>query len=50
MLSESGYFTQEELNGVRSVLNAAALTYVASFVSAALQLLRLILIARRRNN
>ena len=31
-------------------LNAAALTYVASFVSAALQLLRLILIARRRNN
>ena len=50
MLSESGYFFQEELNGVRSVLNAAALTYVASFVSAALQLLRLILIARRRNN
>ncbi|MBR3019018.1 MAG: zinc metallopeptidase [Clostridia bacterium] len=49
MLSESGYFTQEELNGVRAVLNAAALTYVASFVSAALQLLRLILIARRRN-
>ena len=50
MLSESGYFTQEELNGVRAVLNAAALTYVASFVSAALQLLRLILIARRRND
>ena len=49
MLSESGYFTQNELDGVRTVLNAAALTYVASFVSAALQLLRLILIARRRN-
>ncbi|MBR5110191.1 MAG: zinc metallopeptidase [Clostridia bacterium] len=50
MLTESGYFTQEELDGVRKVLNAAALTYVASFVSAALQLVRLILIARRRND
>ena len=50
MLSESGYFTQEELNGVRSVLNAAALTYVASFISTLLQLLRLMLIARRRND
>lgn len=50
MLSESGYFTQEELNGVRSVLNAAALTYVASFISTLLQLLRLVLIARRRND
>ena len=50
MLSESGYFTQEELNGVRTVLNAAALTYVASFISTLLQLLRLVLIARRRND
>ena len=50
MLSESGYFTQEELNGVRSVLNAAALTYVASFISSLMQLLRLVLIARRRND
>ena len=41
--------TQEEEQGVRSVLNAAALTYVASFVSALMQLLRLISIARRRD-
>ncbi len=50
MLSESGYFTQEELNGVRTVLNAAALTYVASFISTLMQLIRLVLIARRRND
>ncbi|MBR0407760.1 MAG: zinc metallopeptidase [Clostridia bacterium] len=50
MLSESGYFTQDELNGVRTVLNAAALTYVASFISSAMQLVRLLLIARRRND
>ena len=43
-----GYFTQEELDGVRKVLNAAALTYVASFLSALMQLLRLILLAPRR--
>ena len=50
MLSESGFFTQEELSGVRTVLNAAALTYVASFISTLMQLLRLVLIARRRND
>ena len=49
MLSDSGFFSREELDGVRAVLNAAALTYVASFVSTLLQLLRLILIARRRD-
>ena len=50
MLSESGLFSQDELSGVRKVLNAAALTYVASFVSTLLQLVRLILLARRRND
>ena len=48
MLSNSGYFTQEELVGVNKVLNAAALTYVASFLSALLSLLRLLLLAQRR--
>ncbi len=48
MLTESGYVTQEEEKGVRSVLNAAALTYVAAFVSAALQLLRLYTMANSR--
>lgn len=49
MLSSGGYLTQSELGGARQVLSAAALTYVASFVSAALQLLRLLTLARRRD-
>ena len=48
MLASSGYFTQEEMQGVSKVLNAAALTYVASFLSALLSLLRLVLLAQRR--
>ena len=48
MLNAGGFLTQEEETGVRKVLNAAALTYVASFVSALLQLLRLIAILNRR--
>ena len=36
---------EEELKGVREVLKAAALTYVASVLTAVLQLLRMILIA-----
>ncbi|HCZ05807.1 MAG TPA: peptidase [Thermotogae bacterium] len=36
---------EEELEGVRKVLNAAALTYVAGAAMAALQLLRMILLA-----
>ena len=48
MLADSGYFTEEELRGVRTVLNAAALTYVASFLSALMQLLRLIMLSQRR--
>ncbi|MBQ9264897.1 MAG: zinc metallopeptidase [Clostridia bacterium] len=48
MLSSSGYLTQEEENGVRSVLTAAAMTYVASFISVLMQLIRLISISNRR--
>lgn len=48
MLADSGFFTQEELTGVGKVLSAAAMTYVASFVSALMQLIRLLLIAQRR--
>jgi Zn-dependent membrane protease YugP len=36
-----------EIDGARSVLNAAALTYVAAALMAVLQLLRLIMISRR---
>ena len=48
MLADSDLFTQDELQGVSRVLTAAALTYVASFISALMQLLRLLLIAQRR--
>ena len=50
MLTEGGYVTEEERSGVKAVLNAAALTYVASAVTSLLSLLRLLLIARRNND
>lgn len=49
-LEGGDYVTDDELKGVRAVLNAAALTYVAAAISSLLQLLRLLLIARRRND
>ncbi len=49
MLAEGGYVTQEEEDGVRKVLRAAALTYVAAAVTSLLSLLRLLLIARDRD-
>ncbi len=39
----------EEYKGAKRTLQAAAMTYVASALTAVMQLLRLILIARRRN-
>ena len=48
ILEEQGILTDEEMAGARKVLTAAALTYVAALFSAILQLLRLILITRRR--
>lgn len=47
-LRSYGLLTEEELNGVKAVLKAAALTYVAAAASSLLQLLRLILISRSR--
>jgi len=47
-LRESGSVTQEELGGVKEVLTAAALTYVAAAAMAAMQLLAMLLMARRR--
>jgi len=46
-LSSGGYLTGDEIVGARKVLTAASLTYVAAAAMAVLQLLRLILIARR---
>lgn len=48
MLIDGGYVTHDEEQGVRAVLNAAAMTYVASAVTSLLSLLRLVLISNRR--
>ena len=44
----AGYLPEDEVKGVREVLSAAALTYVAAALQAVLQLLRLMLLANRR--
>jgi len=46
MLQQSGLVAAEEMPGVNAVLNAAALTYVAAALMAAMQLLRMILLRR----
>ena len=50
-LREGSYLSEEELKGAKSVLTAAAMTYLASALVAVMNLLRLVLIAnnsRRR--
>lgn len=44
ILSDSGMLYNDEIKGARKVLSAAAMTYVASALTAVLQLLRLIMI------
>ncbi len=48
-LLQAGAITEDETSGVRSMLNAAALTYVAATIVTFLNLLRLLLMARRRD-
>lgn len=48
ILDETGMVTPEESNGVRKVLTAAALTYVAALLTSLLQLLYYITIAGKR--
>jgi Zn-dependent membrane protease YugP len=48
ILRDNNVLTKDELSGVRKVLSAAAMTYVASALTAMMSLLRLILIARGR--
>ncbi|HOS01766.1 MAG TPA: zinc metallopeptidase [Candidatus Hydrogenedentes bacterium] len=48
-MANGGYLDAEELRGAKKVLTAAAMTYVASAAMAAMQLLRMVLIARGRN-
>ncbi|MDR3075922.1 MAG: zinc metallopeptidase, partial [Synergistaceae bacterium] len=50
LLSETGTLTSGELSGARSVLSAAALTYVAATVMAVMQLLYLLMRSRGRRN
>ncbi len=45
-LEKEGILNRNELNGVSSMLGAAAMTYVASVLTAILEIARLILIAR----
>ncbi len=47
MLDQSGLVAPDELVGVRSVLGAAALTYVAAALMAALQLVRMLVLRDR---
>lgn len=49
-LKSSGKLNEEEIEGVKKVLSAAALTYVAATFTALISLLRLILISRRRDD
>jgi Zn-dependent membrane protease YugP len=43
ILENDGYLQQEEVEGAREVLSAAALTYVAALIVAILNLLRFVL-------
>ncbi len=47
ILKNSGNFNSSELTGVKEVLNAAALTYVAAALTAILNLLRLLILERK---
>jgi len=48
VLLSLGLVTQKEAEGVKKVLNAAALTYLAAALTALLNLLRLIVLANMR--
>ena len=48
-LTASGRLSDDELEGSKKVLEAAALTYVAALATSLLTLLRLVLIARGGN-
>lgn len=49
LLTERGIITQDEVSGVKKVLNAAALTYVAGTLMAIGQLMYFLMLARGRN-
>ncbi len=48
-LQNMGLIADKDVEGTKKVLNAAAFTYVAGFISTALNILRLLLISKRRD-
>ena len=50
IIRDSGYLAPDELKGAKSVLKAAAMTYVAAMVSVSLQLLRLVILRNSRDD
>ena len=48
VIEQQGLLYEDEISGAKSVLKAAAMTYVAAFASSAANLLRLVLMARGR--
>jgi Zn-dependent membrane protease YugP len=48
VLRDNNVLSEDELKGVKKVLTAAAMTYVASALTAIMSLLRLVLLSRRR--
>lgn len=50
VLEDQGMLTDQELNGAKKVLSAAALTYVASALVAFASMMRLLLLARSRDD
>ncbi len=49
LLVDDGFITTDEVSESKSMLSAAAMTYVAAVVASALQILRLVLLANRRD-
>ena len=50
ILGKTNTLTADELKGVKKVLGAAAMTYVASALTAIMSIVRLILLSRNKNN
>lgn len=48
VIEQQGLLYEDEIGGAKSVLKAAAMTYVAAFASSAANLLRLVIMARGR--
>lgn len=49
ILGESGMLSDKELKGVKKVLTAAAMTYVAAALTSLMNLIRLIMISKDRD-